>query len=148
MACFYVIYRYVFSKWRSIRLVETNHYDLTMTTHYDITMVNDVARDAHCEITKGNDVGRDIHSDIILSNGIAMCTYHGTTIHKNKNKFMFDQSGLENHSLFLCRTISLLLRTCEISLQKHNSCVLPRLVLVLVILWWITTIIPMICNYF
>ncbi len=76
--------------------MEINHYDLTMTTHYDITMVNDVARDAHCEITKGNDVGRDIHSDIILSNGIAMCTYHGTTIHKNKNKFMFDQSGLEN----------------------------------------------------
>ncbi len=35
---FYVIYRYVFSKWRSIRPVEINQYDIKMPTHYDITM--------------------------------------------------------------------------------------------------------------
>ncbi len=62
MACFYVIYRYVFSKWRSIRPVDINQYQsITMATHYDITMGNDVARDAHCEITMGNDVARDTH---------------------------------------------------------------------------------------
>ncbi len=96
--------------------VEINQYDITMATHYDITVGNDVM-DSHCEITMGNDVARDIHSDIIMSNDIAMCTctYHGIIMHynvvmnlclimillwvvcnKNKNKFMFDQSGLEN----------------------------------------------------
>ncbi len=39
MAYFYVIYRYVFSEWRSSRPVEI--------THYNITMGNDIARDAH-----------------------------------------------------------------------------------------------------
>ncbi len=45
-ACFYVIYSYVFSKWKSIRPVEISQYDITMATH-DITMGNDVAMDAH-----------------------------------------------------------------------------------------------------
>ncbi len=94
-----------------------------MVTHYDITMGNDIARDAHCEITMGNDIARDIHCDVTMSNDIAMFTYHGVTMHndvainlfyyvfsalylfmillwvvynKNKNKFMFDQFGLEN----------------------------------------------------
>ncbi len=30
--------------------------------------------------------------------------------------------------MFLCRAISLVLQTREISLHKHNSCVLPRLI--------------------
>ncbi len=47
---------------------------------------------------------------------------------KNKNKFMFDQSGLENIFVFLCRVILLVVLTREISLHKHNSCVLPRLI--------------------
>ncbi len=100
MACFYVIYRYVFSKWRSIRPLEINQYDITMATP-DITMGNDVARDSHCDVT--------------ISNGIAMCTcgYEPLLLwilcsmpkcvilfcivwNKNKNKFVFDQSGLEN----------------------------------------------------
>ncbi len=80
-------------------------------------MGNDIAGDVHCEITMGNDIARDIHCDIIMSNDVAMCTYHGITMHnepfllfifcstsnynfimggKNKNKFMFDLSGLEN----------------------------------------------------
>ncbi len=50
MAYFYVIYRYVISKWRSIRSVEINQYDITMATHYDITMCKDFARDAQCAI--------------------------------------------------------------------------------------------------
>ncbi len=95
-----------------------------MATHYDITMGNDIARDAHCEIKMGNDIVRDIHCDVRMSNEVAICTYHGITMHndvamnlfycvfsalylkfmillwvvcnKNKNKFMFNQSGLEN----------------------------------------------------
>ncbi len=66
MACFCVIFRYVFSGWRSVRPVEINQYDITMATHYDITMGNDIARDTHCEITMGNDVSRDIHCDVTI----------------------------------------------------------------------------------
>ncbi len=111
------------SGWRSIRPVEINQYVITMATHYGITVGNDVARDAHCDITIGNDVPRDIHCDVTMSNDIDMCTYYGITMHndvamnlfyyvfsalclimillwlvwnKNKNKFMFAQSGLEN----------------------------------------------------
>ncbi len=54
MACFYVIYKYVFSKWKTIRPMGINQYDNTMTTNYDITMGNDVARDTHYDITIGN----------------------------------------------------------------------------------------------
>ncbi len=70
-----------------------------------------------------NDIAMDIYYDVTMSNDVAMCTYHGITMHndvamnhfyyvffalclimilfgvvcnKNKNKFMFDQSGLEN----------------------------------------------------
>ncbi len=92
-----------------------------MATHYDITMANDVVTDAHCEITMGNDVTRDIHCDITTNNDTTICTYHDITMdndehfllyilcsmpnrvillwvewNKNKNKFMFDQSWLEN----------------------------------------------------
>ncbi len=86
-------------------------------------MSNDVARDAHYEIAMGNYVARDIHCDITMSNDIALYTDDGITMHndvamnlfyyifstlslitillwvvcnKNKNKFMLDQSGLEN----------------------------------------------------
>ncbi len=75
MACLYVIYRYVFSVWRSIRPVEIHQYDIKMATHYDITMGKDVARDAHYEITMGNDVGRDIHCDVTMSTDIEHYVY-------------------------------------------------------------------------
>ncbi len=81
MAWFYAIYSYVISKWRLIRLVEINQYDITMATHYDITMGNDVARHVHCEITMDNDIARDIHCDVTMSNDVAMCTYHVITMH-------------------------------------------------------------------
>ncbi len=108
--------------------MEINQYDIIMTIH-DITMGNDVARDAHFEITIGNDVARDIHCDVTKSNDVAMSTYHGIIMHnddamnlfyyvfsalclimillwvvcnKNKNKFMFDQSGLENTIRCFC----------------------------------------------
>ncbi len=117
------------SKWRLIKPVEINQYDITMATHYDITMGNDVARDVHCEITMSNDIARDIHCDITMSNDVVMCTYHDITMpnevamnlfyyvfsalylimillwivcDKNKNKFMFDQSGLENTFIVFC----------------------------------------------
>ncbi len=61
MACFYVIYRYVLYKWRSISPVEINQYAITMETHYDITMGNNVAKDIHCDVT--------------MRNYVAMCTY-------------------------------------------------------------------------
>ncbi len=91
-------------------------------THYDITMGNDIVRDAHYDIRIANDVtrvfSRDIHCDVTMRKDVAMCTYHGMTMHndiampiyvillwvvwnKNKNKFMFDQSGLENTFLFI-----------------------------------------------
>ncbi len=54
MACCYVIYKYVFFEWRSIRPVEINQYDIIMATH-GITMGNDITRDA----TMGNDVAMD-----------------------------------------------------------------------------------------
>ncbi len=66
IACFYVIYRYVFSKWRSIRPVEINQCDITMATHCDIQMGNVIARDAHREITMGN-VARDIHCNATIN---------------------------------------------------------------------------------
>ncbi len=62
MDSFYVTYRYVFSKWRSISPVEINQYYITMATHYDITMGNNVARDAHCE-----SYGITMHNDIIIN---------------------------------------------------------------------------------
>ncbi len=83
MVCFYVIYRYVFSKWKSIRPVEINQYDITIVNHYDITMGNDFARDAHCRITMGNYVAMDIHCDVTMGNDVAMCTYHGITMHND-----------------------------------------------------------------
>ncbi len=123
-----MICRYVISEWRSIRPVESHQYD--------ITMGNDIARNVHYKITMGNDIARDIHCDITMRDDVAMCTYHGITMH---NDLFYVVAALclimillwvvcRTHSLFLCRAISLILRTCEISLHKHNSCVLPRLI--------------------
>ncbi len=73
-------------------------------THYDIIKDNDIVRDTHY-VTMGNDVTRDILCDVTMSKDIAMCTYHGITMHNGiamnlfvmyYDKFMFDQSGLEN----------------------------------------------------
>ncbi len=112
-----MIYRYVFSEWRSIRPMQISQYDITMVTHYDIIMAKNIDRDAHFE---GNDMASDIHCDVTMSNDVAMCIYRGITMHrgiamdlfyyvfsalcliiiliwevwnKNKNKFIFDQSG-------------------------------------------------------
>ncbi len=127
-----MIYRYVFSEWRSIRPVDINQYDITMATHYDITMGNDIARDSHCEITMGNDaasdihcdvtmgndiardvyfeitmsndVARDIHYDVTMSNGIAMCTYHSVTMHTDvaMNLFCYVFSALCLSMILIC----------------------------------------------
>ncbi len=144
MFCFYVIYRYMFSEWRSIRPMEINQYDITMATHYDITMGIDIARDFHCEITMGNDV----HCDVTMSNGIDMCIYHGITMNNDitMNLFYYVFSALclivlfyrygiktrtsscsislgwRTHSLLLCRDISLILRTHETSQHKQLIC--------------------------
>ncbi len=69
IACFYVMFRYVFCKWRSIRPVEINQYDITMVNHYDITMCNDIARDAHCEITM---VMMLLRTSIVMSQWVMM----------------------------------------------------------------------------
>ncbi len=71
MARFYVIYRYVFSEWRSISSVEINQYDIT------------IVRVAHCEIKMGNDVAWDIHCDVRMSNDVFMCIYHGIIMHND-----------------------------------------------------------------
>ncbi len=80
-------------------------------THYDITMGNDIARDAHCDITMSNDTTWDIHCDVTMLNDIAMNPFYNFLLcitmpiyvillciiwNNNKNKFMFDQFGLEN----------------------------------------------------
>ncbi len=89
-----------------------SQFPLIMTSQWVMTLLG-----------MGNDIARDIHCDATMSNGFAMCTYHGITMqndiamnlfyyvfsalclilillwvvwNKNKNKFMFDQSGLEN----------------------------------------------------
>ncbi len=87
--------------------------DLASGVQCEITMDNDIARDIHCDVTM-----------ITMGNDVAMYgTYHGITMHndvdmslfyyvfsalclimillwiimtKINNKFMFDQSGLEN----------------------------------------------------
>ncbi len=83
MACFYVIYKYVFLEWRSIRPVEINQYNITITTRYDITRGNDTAWDAHYEIPIVIDVAKDIHCDVTMSNDIVKCTHHGITVHNH-----------------------------------------------------------------
>ncbi len=84
MACFYVIYKYVFSEWRSIRPVEINQYDITMSTHYDITRVMTLLG---IPIVKSQWVMMLLGTskcDVIMSNDVVMCTlylYHGITIY-------------------------------------------------------------------
>ncbi len=75
MAYIFVIYWYVISKWRSIRPVEINQYDITMATHYAFTMGNDIARDVHDEITMGNGVVRDSYCDITINIDVVMLWY-------------------------------------------------------------------------
>ncbi len=117
-------------------------------THYDITMGNDIAKNAHCDIIMllGTSIVMSqwviallcvhiIASQCIMtllwtSFYVLLCLFMlflWIVWNKNKNKFVFDQSGLEN-TFFFCRAISLVLSTCEISLHKHNLCVLPRLI--------------------
>ncbi len=81
MAHFYLIYRYVISKSRSIRPVEINQYD--------ITMGNDDASDTYCEITMDNDVARDIHCDVTMIIDVDMCTYHGINKHNDTAMNLF-----------------------------------------------------------
>ncbi len=103
--------------------VKINQCDITMATHYDITIGNDVAR---MQVLKSQWVMTLLGTSIVMSQCIMtllLCIYHGVTMHndiamdlfnyvffaqllimillwvvcnKNKNKFMFDQSGLEN----------------------------------------------------
>ncbi len=47
---------------------------------------------------------------------------------KTRTSLCLISLGWRTQSLFLCRTISLVIWTHEISLHKHNLCVLPRLI--------------------
>ncbi len=121
------------------------------TSHYDITICNDIARDAQCDITMGNDVTRDIHCDVTMNNNNAMCAYDGITMHNDiamnlyfynvllylfmlvwvvwnkKTRIHLCLIGLSwrTCSFFLCKDISSILQTREVSLHKNNLCVLP-----------------------
>ncbi len=102
-------------------------------------MGNDVARDTHCVITMYNDVTRDIHCNVTMSNeicyGITMLLfyyvlpclfvlfYFGQYGIKNKISLYLISLAWRTHSLFLCRAISFILWTCELSLHKNNLCV-------------------------
>ncbi len=87
------------------------------------------------------------HCDITMSNDVAMCTYAMNIFYyifsalclivlfyfwqygiKTRTSSCLISLGWRTHSLFLRRAISLILWTHEISLHKHNSCVLPRLI--------------------
>ncbi len=46
---------------------------------------------------------------------------------KNKNKFIYEQSGLEETYIVFVESF-FILRSHDISLHKHNSCVLPILI--------------------
>ncbi len=79
-----------------------------MVTPYDITMANDIARDIHCDMTMSNDVAMFTYHGITMHNEVTMNLFYyvfsalcqimmlWVVSNKNKNKFMFDQSGLEN----------------------------------------------------
>ncbi len=58
-------------------------------THYDITMDHDIAKDAPLWHQAGNDVTRDIHCNITIVNDVAMCIYHGITMHNNIARNLF-----------------------------------------------------------
>ncbi len=130
----------MFSEWRSIRPVE--FYE------YDITLGNDIARDARCEITMGNEVARDIHCDVTMSYELlfyyvfsALCLfvlfYYGQYGIKTRTFSCLISLHWRRPLLFLCRVISLILWTRDISLHKHVTHVFsPELIkhsLVLVI---------------
>ncbi len=94
MAYFYMIYRYVFSKWRSIRPVEINQYDITVATHYDITMSNDIAMCIYYGLTMHNDIAINLFYYVVSALCLIMILL-GVVWNKNTKKLMFDQSGLE-----------------------------------------------------
>ncbi len=77
MACFYVIYRDVFSEWRSIRQLEINQCNITMATHYDITRVNDVARAIYCDVTMHNDVDMNLFYCVVSAPCLIVLFYYG-----------------------------------------------------------------------
>ncbi len=155
MADLYVIYRYVISKWRSITPVEISQYDITMATLYDITVGNDVARDAHCKsqcvmmllglsIVMSQWVMTLLYVHIISSQCIMMLLWTFSIIcilcsmpnyvillwvvwNKKKNKFMFDQSGLEN---IRCFCVGLFYSSFGLVKYPYTNttCVLPRMI--------------------
>ncbi len=88
MACFYMIHRYVISKWRSIRPLEIHQWEgtLIVTSQWPFIMTSQWV----------NAVARDIHCDITMSSDIAMCTYHGITMHNDvaMNLFYYIFSAL------------------------------------------------------
>ncbi len=141
------MYRYMFSEWWSIRTLEINHYDITRPTYYYITMSNDVARDIHCDVTMSNDVAMCTYHIITMHNDVAMKYFYKVPKYvilllvvwnKSKNNSCLVNLGWRIHELILCGTVSLVLRTREISLHKHNPCVLSRLIkhsLVLIIIF-------------
>ncbi len=53
---------------------------LIMTSQWVMILL----RMPHCGTTVGNGIARDIgHGDITMGNHIAMCTYHGITVHND-----------------------------------------------------------------
>ncbi len=67
-------------------------------------MGNGTSRDIHCDITMSNDVTMHTYHDITMHNEFAMNNFYyvfsvillWVVCNKNKSKFKFDQSGLEN----------------------------------------------------
>ncbi len=72
-----------------------DQYAITMITHYDVTMSNDVAMCTYHGITMHNDVTMNLFYYVFSSLCLIMILLW-VVCNKIKNKFMFDQSDLEN----------------------------------------------------
>ncbi len=121
--------------------------DIARDIHCDITLSNDIAMCTCHGIIIHNDVAMNLFYYVFLYHGITMhndvpmnlfyCVFSALCLimillwvvcNKNKKSSCLIILGWRTHSLFLCMAISPVLQTREISLHKHNSCVLPRLI--------------------
>ncbi len=143
------------SQWPLIMTSQWVKWCYTRDVHFEITMDNDVARDIRCDVTMSNDIAMVIYQCITMHNDIAinifyyvfsaLCLivlfYYGEYGIKTRTSSCLIGLDWRTHSLVLCKAISIVLWTHEISLHKHNLCVLPRLIKhspVLVIVIYVT----------
>ncbi len=87
--------------------------------YYDITMDNDIAWMPIVTSQLINDVTMDIHCDVTMSNNVAMCTYHGITMHDFALYFYYVLLGL--FMLFYYGKYGITIRTCSCLISLGNT---------------------------